>query len=96
MSEQPREPIPAQVLLPKNNSEGFNKRSDDSERRIAEMRKKYSLKNRDYKRRGSVVLIMDDKRALAREREERQKLRQQIRSKYQLPAPRARARVMAG
>ena len=73
---------PDRLLAPKNSQE-FEQREADSKGRIEDVRKKYNLRDRDYRRRGSVVLLLDDK-ALKREKEERQRKRQQMRLKYQI------------
>ena len=74
------------------NSREFEKRNTESRERIEETRTKYKLKKRDYHDR--IVLNMDDKKATRREKEERQKLRVEIRMKYQIPKDRSHVAVI--
>lgn len=58
----------------------------DSKQRIEDVRKKYNLKDRNYNARTYVWNEQDELEA-KKEREQRKLLRQQIRLKYNLPAP---------
>ena len=70
----------------KKNSEECEKRKLGSKQRIRDIKNKYNLKNRDYSAR-TYVWNETDEKDNRKEREERKRLRKQIRQKYNLQTP---------
>ena len=81
-------------LVTNKNGEECEKRSLQSKQRIEDIRKKYKLKDRDYNARSCVVWTEQDEKEKKKEREQRRTLREQIRFKYNLPAPQCRRTSM--
>lgn len=78
----------------KKNSPECENRALASRQRIKDIKKKYKLKERDYAAR-TYVWNEEDEAQIRKEREERKKLRQEIRNKYNLTPTHQRTTAVA-